>query len=69
MRALVRRFGRWLVDWADRGVRIHFCRPPARAAGVSYDQVAAVLDFGAIAYSAVELNRGEVCAVCGEVNA
>jgi hypothetical protein len=69
VRALVRRFGRWLVDWADGGRRIHMCRPPQREYGVSYDQAPAVFEFSSLAFHAVELRRGEACSVCGEVNA
>lgn len=68
MRRFIRRLGRWLVDWADGGARIHLCRPPPREFGVSYDQAPASYEFASIAYRAVELKRGQTCPNCGEAN-
>lgn len=58
MRRLVRRFGAWLVRWADHGAQLHVC-------------FAAYSDFlGQRTQQTVlmELRPGDRCHYCGETN-
>jgi LmbE family N-acetylglucosaminyl deacetylase len=66
MRQLIRRFGAWLVRWADHGARLHVCttsRSETHENGVSYWSTAETPHAAPIF---MELHPGDECPYCGE---